>query len=87
MVDASRVRFTRHALEKFEMLKHYGFETNEKQVIEAVLHPERLDEKNNQFFATKIISPKLALRVVYENRKGFLVIITFYPVRRERYDL
>jgi len=28
-----------------------------------------------------------ALRVVYEERKGYLVVITFYPVRRGRYGV
>jgi len=84
---ASKVRFTRHAAEKFAVLKQYGFEIERKQVIETVLRPERLDERSGQFFAAKIISRKHALRVVYENRKDFLVIITFYPVRRDRYDL
>ena len=69
------------------MLKRYGFEIEERQVTEAILRPDRLDERGNQFFATKIVNPKHALRVVYEDRKDFLVVITFYPVRRERYDL
>jgi hypothetical protein len=83
----SRVRFTKHATEKFNMLKRYGFEIEEKTVVETVLHPERLNERGGQFLATKAISQKHALRVVYQSRKDFLVIITFYPVRRERYDL
>ena len=87
MVGASRIRFTKHAVEKFLMLKRYGFEIEERQVTEAILRPDRLDERGNQFFATKIVNPKHALRVVYEDRKDFLVVITFYPVRRERYDL
>lgn len=45
MVGASRVRFTRHAAEKFELLKRYGFEVNKKEVVGAVLHPERVDER------------------------------------------
>ena len=87
LIDASKVRFTKHAIEKFKLLKHYGFEINEDQVIEAVLNPERIDEKEGQFLATRTLSSRHAIRVVYELRKGFLVIITFYPVRRERYDL
>ena len=87
MDRASRVRFTKHAAEKFQLLNRYGFAVEEKQVLEAVLRPDRLDEKDGQLLATKVISPKYALRVVCESRKGFLVIITFYPVRRERYDL
>jgi hypothetical protein len=84
---SSKVKFTKHATDKFTLLKKYGFELEEKQVIETVLLPERLDEKGAQFFATKAISGRHALRVVYECRKDFLVVITFYPVRRERYDL
>lgn len=87
MDRSSRVKFTKHAAEKIDALKSYGFIIKEDQVVETILNPERLDEKNGQFLATKIISKKHALRVVYERRKDFLVIITFYPVRRERYDL
>ena len=77
MDRASRVRFTKHATEKFNMLKPYGFEIEEKQVIETVLQPERLDESGNQFLATKVLSRRHALRVIYESRKDFLVVITF----------
>ena len=87
MVKSSRILFTKHAFEKFVLLKRYGFEIKERQVTEAVLNPDRLDKKSNQFLATKTIDQKHALRVIYENRKDFLVVITFYPVRRERYDL
>lgn len=87
MDRASKVKFTKHAIEKFETLKRYGFEIEEKQVVETILRPGRLDQKSSQFFATKAINAKHALRVVYESRKDFLVIITFYPVRRERFDV
>jgi hypothetical protein len=52
LVGASRVRFTRHAVEKFELLKHYGFEISRKEVVEALLRPERVDERGSQFLAT-----------------------------------
>jgi hypothetical protein len=55
--------------------------------MRVVLNPERLEERENQFFATKSISPRYAIRVVYENRKDFSVVITFYPVKLERFDL
>jgi hypothetical protein len=42
------------------VLKHYGFAVRQKQVIDAVLDPERLDESNNQFFATKTIDSEHA---------------------------
>jgi len=87
LVDVSKVKFTKHAIAKFEVVKHYGFEINNKQVIETVLNPGRLDKRNDQYFAIKIINSEYALRVIYEKRKGYLVVITFYPVRRERYGI
>ena len=87
MVRRSKIRFTKHAREKFEFVKHYGFEIDEKKVIEAIQNPTRIDQKNAQYFAIKAINAKYALRVVYEKRKDYLVVITFYPVRRERYGV
>jgi len=87
LVRRSKIRFTKHAREKFEFVKHYGFEIDEKKVIEAIQNPTRTDQKNAQYFAIKAINAKYALRVVYEKRKDYLVVITFYPVRRERYGL
>jgi hypothetical protein len=68
---ASKIRFTKHANEKFAILKRYGFEIKKKDVVEAILQPVRLDERGSQFLASKVISRKHALRVVYESRKGF----------------
>jgi len=87
LVYVSKVKFTKHAVEKIEVMKRYGFEISEKQVVETVLNPERLSKRDNQYFAIKVINSKHALRVVYEERKGYLVVITFYPVRRERYGV
>jgi len=85
--DVSRVRFTRHALDKFGVLRNYGFVIAEEQVVETILHAGRLEIRGEQFLAVKVLDSKYALRIVYEKRKGFLVVITFYPVRRERYGL
>jgi hypothetical protein len=87
LAGVSKVKFTKHAVEKFEVLKGYGFEIDEHQVIDVVLNPFRLEKRDKQFFAIKPINSEHALRVVYEIRKGFLVVITFYPIRRERYGV
>jgi len=82
-----KITFTKHAREKFETIKHYGFEISETKVLETIQKPTRLDKKNAQYFATKPTDTKYALRVVYEKRKDYLLVITFYPVRRERYGV
>ena len=87
MARASKIVFTRHAREKFDFVRRYGFEVDEGKVLETVRNPSRLDQRFVQYFATKPIDSKYALRVVYEKRKDYLLVITFYPVRRERYGV
>jgi len=82
-----RIRFTKHAREKFGFVKHYGFEIEEMKGVEAIQNPTHIDQKNDQYFTIKAINAKYALRVVYEKRKDYLLVITFYPVRRERYGI
>ena len=55
MVRRSKIRFTKHAREKFEFVKRYGFEIDEEKVIEAIKNPTRLDQKRAQYFAIRII--------------------------------
>lgn len=86
-MDISKVIFTKHASEKFELLRKYGFNVEKKEVIQTVLKPDQIDERGNQCLALKVLDETYALRVVYEKRKGYLVVITFYPVRRDRYGV
>jgi len=79
--------FTKHAREKFDFVRHYGFEVDERKVLETIRNPSRLNQKYAQYFATKPIDSTYALRVVYEKRKDYLLVVTFYPVRRERYGI
>jgi hypothetical protein len=87
LADAARITFTKHAVEKFDVLRNYGFEIQRKQIIQTILDPESLHERGNQYFATMAIDSKHAVRVVYEQRKDYLVVITSYPVRRKRYGV
>jgi hypothetical protein len=81
------VTFTRHAREKFDLLSSFGFAVTEDQVIGVVMAPDKAEKRGDQTFSMKTIDDDLALRVVHEERKGIIVVITFYPVKRERYDL
>ena len=87
MVRVREIKFTKHATEKFVLLNRYGFGISAGSVMDAVRNPALLERRDRQFFAVKLLDSEYALRVVYEKRKGFLVVITFYPVRRERYGL
>jgi len=68
LASGSRIRLTRHAREKFDLIKHYGLEIDEKKVFETIQNPARVDGKNVQYFAIRAIDTKYALRVVYEKR-------------------
>ncbi len=87
MVQGSKIRFTRRAHEKFEFVRRYGFNLDEKQVVEAIQNPSSSEQKGGQYFANKVLDATYGLRVVYERRKDYLVVIIFYPVKRERYGL
>jgi len=84
---SKRIRFTRHAHHKFELLKKYGFSVSEDTVREAVTNPSRLDGRDDQLLALKPINPEYAIRVVYKIVNDNIVVVTFYPVRRERFSV
>lgn len=87
MKRGEEIRFTKHALEKFEMLKLYGFEIDRETIADTIQRPARVDRKGKQFLAIKPLNEKYAIRVVHEIRKGIIVVVTFYPVERRRYGL
>jgi len=67
------------------VLKRYDFNISIDMVVEAIENPSRMDKRGNQYLAIKPISERHALRAVYEVGEGIKVIITVYPVRRDRY--
>ncbi len=81
------IKFTRHADEKFEVVRAYGFEISRDQVMKAISKPNRSERKGLQTFSTMVLDKEFAIRVVHEERKGIIVVITFYPVKRNRYGL
>lgn len=81
------VRFTKHAIEKLRLLEKYGFKVTLDTVIETLDNPARIDKRAGQYLAIKPIDEIHALRVVYEIREDTKVVITLYPVRRDRYAI
>lgn len=79
--------FTRHAEEKFALLSAYGLVISQDQVRETIMMPDKVEERGRQKFSMKVMDERLALRVIHEERKGIIVVITFYPVRRKRYGI
>lgn len=82
-----RIVYTKHAAEKFGLLRKFGFKISQDIVINTINTPDRVDRKGGQTFSMKFMNEEYALRVVHEERNGVILVITFYPVRRERYGL
>jgi hypothetical protein len=80
------VRFTQHARDKFGLLERHGFSVTEAQVIETAMSPERVEAERDPIVAQKALNETHVLRVVYREEGDDVVIITFYPGRRTRYE-
>jgi len=81
------IRLTKHALQKIDILRKYGFEISLDTIVDVIENPARVDKRGKQYLAIKPIDEEHALRVVYEVREGIKVVITIYPVRRDRYGV
>lgn len=82
-----KVRFTKHAYEKFAFLKRYGFEVDEAMVRQTVENPTRVERRGDQLLALRPINQEHAIGVVCEKVNDNIVVITFYPVKRERFNV
>ena len=54
---------------------------------EAVLSPSHVDRRGDQLLALKPINREYAIRVVYKIVNDNIVVVTFYPVKRERFNV
>ena len=80
------IRFTKHAEEKFALLRRHGVSLSRKQVIGAVMKPEQTDySRLPLFIAQSSIDAHHVLRVVYKQDRNTRTIITFYPGRKYQY--
>jgi len=80
------VHFTKHARQKFIDLAEMGFTVTEQQVIDVVQSPETIDTDADPPIAQKVISEHHTLRVVFVEDDEAILVITFYPARRSRYE-
>lgn len=81
------IAFTRHAIEKFEVLKRHGFLVSEKQVLQVLMKPNLIDySRLPLLIAQGKFDKDHVLRVVYKKEGSMIKIITFYPGRRKKYE-
>jgi hypothetical protein len=80
------IRFTQHARDKFELLKRHRFTVTEEQVISTLSALDKIDRDHEPPVAQKAITNSHVLRVIFRVEGEDMVIITFYPGRRQRYE-
>ncbi|MEK7574318.1 MAG: DUF4258 domain-containing protein [Patescibacteria group bacterium] len=79
--------FTKHARNKFEILKRHKFLITEKQVLKTIEKSDLIDNSHLPLLiAQRKIDKVHVLRVVYKKEFGVIKIITFYPGRRKQYE-
>jgi hypothetical protein len=81
-----KIRFTQHAQQKFSILAEHSFVVSEEEVRLTVLSPDRVEGREVEQIAQRRISDTHVLRVVYRLENDEMVVITFYPGRRKRYE-
>lgn len=82
-----KIEFTLHAKDKFLILREHGFPVDEELVADTVKKPDTVIRgRKKRLIAQKLIDEKHLLRVIYEIRSGKIVVITFYPARRDRFE-
>ena len=85
-MTSPRIRFTQHALLKFQVLKDHGLDLDSKKVEETVQRPLRvIVGYRGRRIAQSELDADRVLRVVYEESGSELIIITFYPGKKARY--
>jgi len=82
-----KVRFTKHARDKFELLRKYGFDISEACVRETIARPDRIDRRDDLLLAVKPLNREYGLRVVHKLVNDNILVITFFPVKRERFGV
>jgi len=81
------IRFTKHAEEKFLILKRHRVIVSREDIIAAVLHPDLIDHSRAPLkIAQSGLDKSRVLRVVYRDVGETKVIITFYPGWRNQYE-
>lgn len=78
--------FTKHAENKFAILKAHKFFVSKDQVLKTLKHPDLLDySRLPLLIAQRKIDKNRVLRVVYKKKGKNLIVITFYPGKIKQY--
>jgi hypothetical protein len=80
------IRWSEHAQLKLDILNQRSIKISAELIAEIIQNPNIQIEEEDKKIAQSPITDDLVLRVVYREFSAFILIITFYPGRRSRYE-
>lgn len=81
------IHFTRHANEKFDVLKRHGVFADRELIISILKRPDEIDySRLPLFIAQGELDSEHVLRVVFKHEGEDVIVITFYPTRKSKYE-
>lgn len=83
-----KIIFTKHAANKFTKLPPGSVIVKEKDVLKAIKDPDYQDLELDKpkIIVHKNLDIKHIVRVVYKEENGIIIVITFYPTKKDRYE-
>lgn len=82
-----RIKFTKHALEKFLSLEKEDWKFSPRDIKNAIQNPyfSEINEERGVIIVLKRWDRKHDLRVIYKEEGVIITVITFYPAEKRRY--
>ena len=81
------IRFSKHSQDKIDILARHGMTITKQFVLEIITNPDKIEtQEDSKRIAQKTFNDNLVIRVVYREFTSFILIITLYPARRNRYE-
>lgn len=82
-----KIIFSKHSIEKLEILKDHNIFVDKEFIINTINNPDLIESGyKGRTIAQKILDGNHVLRVVYEQQKENIKVVTMYPGRRKRYE-
>ena len=79
--------FTKHARDKFAILRRHNVRVTEAKVVATLLQPDVIDHSHLPLLIAQAgFDEKRVLRVVYKQEGNTMKVITFYPGRNKQYE-
>ncbi len=74
------ITFTKHALNKFEILNRHNCFITKDEVLNILTTPNKVDTSNAPLLMAEGASDDKTIRVVYKEGLGVQSVLTFYPI-------